>query len=541
MPSHSVMKKTGTYADGLHAIGLAHLLRELTGAEWGIQDCGDRFEVASSSVDANAAWREPEPGFLYVWDSKREQTRPSWEVFDYRREVEKRDLAKVTPRRRMRAQLEAADVALPDPPSPRLQLAAALSSMRKGWKSDRVLYQWLQADRARALSWARKKLLNSDSAVVDPLWSNSQVLNPITGKGIHNAKSQFLAPNAFNAVLLDPFEEWLKLRALWVATLAYRDDGDYKFMTVMPGDIRIADLNKIVDDLRRLNLWGGVKLDIQAVLRCAELLIQHSDVLGGSIELRGRRPNQIIHGIRQAHFKSLGTASALMNEALLGLPGWFNIKTPADAELFISMVDGFIGSISAPGGCLGALDARKSDEGTSLQVFRNWLNTGERDEFLEFSARFAVHVLAKKAAGDWVLPMTVGLLDNLFDRGYGMNDVVNNEGFRSVARAIRNSTIYSEKVGGPVKLDTRFGLAQAWKQKLRAGKPELIMAAVAEFVQAYNWEVQRGGISIHKVSTEDLDQLLNLMNGDHQTIAMLLLAYGYAVQPKGAQNGEAAS
>jgi hypothetical protein len=114
-----------------------------------------------------------------------------------------------------------------------------------------------------------------------------------------------------------------------------------------------------------------------------------------------------------------------------------------------------------------------------------------------------------------------------------MNEIVTNVGFLSIAKAIRNATIYSVGERAPVKISTRFGLAQEWKQKLRAGKAEFV-AAVADFVQQYNWEViNRFKREYHVVSTEDLNHLSQLIESNSpETVGLLLLAYGYAQAPK---------
>ena len=113
-----------------------------------------------------------------------------------------------------------------------------------------------------------------------------------------------------------------------------------------------------------------------------------------------------------------------------------------------------------------------------------------------------------------------------------MNEIVSNPGFQSIARAVRNATIYS--VGErAVEIDTRFGLAQEWKQKIRSGKSDFV-SALADFVQQYNWEViNRRGRRYHIVSTTDLDQLAELIpKYGAEKVGLLLLAYGYAQAPK---------
>lgn len=113
-----------------------------------------------------------------------------------------------------------------------------------------------------------------------------------------------------------------------------------------------------------------------------------------------------------------------------------------------------------------------------------------------------------------------------------MNEIVSNPGFLSIARAVRNATIYS--VGErSVDIDTRFGLAQKWKQKIKSGDAEFL-GIVGEFIQEYNWEViNRRNRKYHVVSTTDLDELAKLLpKFGAETVGLLLLAYGYSQAPK---------
>lgn len=539
--SLSIPKKTGTYADTLQAIGLADLLYELSGELPEIIDQGCDFKISTKQWEPGE-WCAPTPGYPYIWDSKKEPKPPSGPFLDYRSEVKKRDIlrealksAAAQNRARIKNKLQEQGLEMPEAPKPELALATILASMRKNWEGDRQLYRWLTEDAPRALSWTKHKLGLDGSPTDDPKWSNTQFLNPTTGKGVHSPKTTARAPNAINPALTDPFEDWLKFRASFIAMLAYRNGDDFKLFVLEPALATSAMLAEIATDLRTLNLWGGVRLDIHAVLRCTEELILHSDLVGGgSAHLRGRTPRDLISGLRQAYFKSLGTAAALMNEALLPLPDWFNIRNRDDAEKMLAIIEEFIGQ---PGkaGCLAILQENHSDEGATLQQFRDWLATGSLHDFLSFHAEFAVHLMHKRDQQEWTRPFSTENLTFLLSKEkYSMNEIVTNPGFLSIARAIRNATIYS--VGDrAVEINTRFGLAQEWKQKLRSGKAEFI-GAVADFVQQYNWEViNRLKRKYHVVGTTDLDELsrlIDLPGVGVETVGLLLLAYGYAQAPK---------
>ncbi len=52
-----------------------------------------------------------------------------------------------------------------------------------------------------------------------------------------------------------------------------------------------------------------------------------------------RLPNQVIEGLSQAYFKSMGTAASLMNYSFIGLPGWFAIEDNETAHYFIGIIE----------------------------------------------------------------------------------------------------------------------------------------------------------------------------------------------------------
>src|SRR5579863_533107 len=190
----SVPKKTGTYADTLQAIGLADLLNELCGEVPDIVDQGPAFRICTSK-DATENWRAPLPGYPYIWDSKQESKPPAGNFLDYRAEIQKRDAVRAAlktnakARREIREELQEQGMDSLEPPRPELGVATILASMRRGWDGDRQLYRWLSEDRSRALRWAKHKLGLDDSELPDPNWSNTQFLNPITGKGVHSPKT----------------------------------------------------------------------------------------------------------------------------------------------------------------------------------------------------------------------------------------------------------------------------------------------------------------------------------------------------------------
>ena len=373
-----------------------------------------------------------------------------------------------------------------------------------------------------------------------PAISNTQILNPISGKGVNSSKTEVRSAGSIPTQLIEPFAEWMKLRGLWDAMLLYRSGDDFKFFVIEPGDISCADIRAIRAELNNLNLWGGVRLDINATLQCLKILIARSDAMQSGanlIALRRRSPRQIIRGLRQSFFKSLGTAAALMNDAFLPIPEWFTVENTDDAEAYLQIIN----EVVDKGGCLNSLQESNSDDGRVLQVFREWLLTGELDDLLEFHHMFAPHLMRRFASGEWARPFGAENLSKLLTRAFKekqVTEIIEDRGFQSVARAVRNATIYALTIPN-MKREVRFGLAQKWKQKIKSGEEDFT-AALAEFVQEYNWETAHRlkGIG-HMVTTDELDSLMKLVEKRHaEIVGSLLLAYGFARAPK-VESGQA--
>lgn len=534
-----VEKRTGTYADALEAIGWATLFQELGAKRVHLRDQGWGFEI-TGEVDISQA-EVPGCGFCFIADSRNSAPDLAEWTIDYDAERKKEEAARAfekaagSKKKGIARAIAAGNLVQPDPPKQELKLAKMIASMRKGWNADRELANWLSSNTERIRDWLTAELTGEEFRHA-PQISNTQLLNPGTGKGVTATKTVAKSAGAIPPQLTNGFAEWMKLRGMWTAMLAYRSGDDFKFIVIEPADITPVGLKTIHSRLDQLNLWGGVRLDIEASLRCTELLIRHSDALGGpEISIRGKRPRAVIAGLRQAYFKSLGTAAALMNDALLPLPDWFEVDDRNDAEAYFRIIEDAIGDRPG-GGCLGTLDERRSDEGAILQQYRSWLAAGEFDDLMEFHIKFGALALRKMAAKEYVRPFRADILSDLLIRTYEvthmLKEIVHDEGFQSVARAVRNTTIYAVGMEAS-KRTVNFGLAQRWKQTMKAGRGEFA-SVLADFVQSNNWEVvYRLEGKGHQVSTNDLDSVFTLIDKHgEEKVGALLLAYGYSRAPR---------
>lgn len=542
----SVPKGTGTYADSLRAIGTASLLEDTTRVQTTIRDMGSHFEIECVRDVPAEQWKTPEPGFHYIWRKSKEKERPQGMlVLDYEeQQVRARANRKVGGSRQgINRAVEEQGNAVSENVSREYGPSTILESMRKGWNSDRVVYQWITSHPDKALKWVKCELVPAENNKCEesPEVSNSQFYNPVAGKGVHVTKTSYKSPSSINTQIVAPFAEWMKFRGAYYAMLPYRNDDDFKLFVIEPVEIGPKALSVLRERLLDLRLWGGIRLDIEATLRLAEELINHSDVVqDAGISLRGLRPSQVVSGLRQAYFKSMGTAAALMNDAFLPLPSWFRIDNRDDANSFIGIIREHIGYYEdrqRKQGCLGVLDESHSGDVPILQEYRKWIATGEHGDFLEFLSRFAVKVMERRGRDEWVKEFSSENLTILFERGYGMKEIVENSGFLNIANAIRNSTVSSfENLKSGWRgsgFETQFGMAQEWRQKMKGGK-QVFIPALSEFIQKHNWEaVHRLKKGSPPIAQDDLNNVMQLIEQwGVELVGMLLLAYGYARAPK---------
>ncbi len=536
----TVPKRTGTYADILEAVGTASLIEELYYSPVNLKDAGSSFEITGLNGPHPDDWPDITPGYRYVWKQSAEQLTPPQLplVLDYLQQKEQNEVwKKFNEGAKKKSKVAQAavelDVPLPERPGPDYFVAAILESMRKGWNGDRDLANWIAAYPDISLQWVRSEFCGLLKPAQLPTITNSQVFNPIGGKGLHNAKTALVAPGSLPDTLIRPFAEWMKFRGLWQSMLLMRSGDDFKFFVLQPSHISLTSYRVIHQSLRSMNLWGGVRLDIWATFETLRTFLKHSFAAESVAPPWGRRPRAVLDSLRLAFFKSLGTAAALMNESSFPIPDWFSIETQDDVSAYLKIIAESIGVSDRFGGCLGTLDESHSDDGRTLQQYRDWLLSGELTDLLAFHSHFATHVMALRAANKYTVEFTTPTLDLLFGRAFpqelAMQEIIHDEGFLSVARSVRDATIYAELKNRPVS----FGLAQNWKQKLKSGDAEFL-AAVAEFIQEQNWLTQnRFNGRGHVVLTTHLDQLVSLIERfGAELVGSLLLAYGYARTPK---------
>ena len=548
-----ISKETNTYADALKALGTATLINEIysNGAKTTIKDRGDSFAIEVPSAEGLEGLdniTRLDAGYPFV-KQKDDEKVPSGigELFDYPKNklIEETYIkfGKTTGRKKGKIENEMIDAGMNKPPAadPNLKLHKILASMRKGWKSDKEFYEYFINNREKVTRLAVNNLKNlADSCSenccseeMNKVVSGSQVLLPIGGKGVNRPKPDSTGKSGHPSDFIDWFSEWMKYRGMYKFLLPYRNGDDFKFFVIIPKDISYNALISITRELFAMNLWGGTKLDIQATLSLAKILIKHSEEYDrekGAFRMLKRLPNQVIEGLSQAYFKSMGTAASLMNYSFIGLPGWFAIENNETAHFFIEIIE-------EHEKCISSLQENISSDIPLLQEYRNFLSSGDHRYLLDFLSLYGTYIMQCREKNKWAMQFTVQNLRRIFMVNKDYSEIISNEGFLNLASAIRKSTVNAQyrKAQGKREWDIKYGLAQDWKRVVE--QPEKLVAAIADFVQQYNAENARHAEEKKErrnaVTTKDLDQVIDLVkNYGSYLVGMLLLAYGYARDAK---------
>jgi hypothetical protein len=330
---------------------------------------------------------------------------------------------------------------------------------------------------------------------------------------------------------------------------------DYKVFVLSPAEIPLNLLGELRYRLLQKPMWGSIRLDIEAALTLAEELVRRSPAAGQGGPERGASifrssPRRVMRGLACAYFKSLGSATATMNVSFLGLPGWFPVETHAQ-------VNDWLAILTEHQVRLCGLREDHSDHVSTLLGWRDFLSSGRLEAGLEFFGRYAVLL---SQSGEQLVPFTLTNLRRIVvsyeAESPGLTEIITNEGFQNIARAIRACTVNAQwhkrqldtrRRTDPLRVDIRYGLAQDWRRVVE--RRDEFVEKLADFVASYNAEaarrMEKGDPNETLISASDLQEVVQLIDTTRkpELVGRLLIAFGYASdwRPRGAAGASPAS
>lgn len=560
-------KSTGSYADTLAAFGLAVILHEIyeqtngrgSGNKICIHDAGPYYEISLPNA-LKAEWIEKCSFFTparpirtvkqsvneidFAWDYDEE-----WNKFNRYREAQKKlkkTIADESP-------IQNFDELGPSPEfwviafigDWRMQALSIYNSLILQWYATR---EYLKENLCAILQLSTMPDINID--MISKEWSNSlkkaglkteitasQLFNPIQGKGQNRSKANALVMSNLKSFWL---VEFLKAVGAWncIVPRIVRNGSDRKIYVLSPITLSFGIHEKIFRNFAEcLYNDTAVKMDIQAALLYTNDLLKYS--LAGQedeLDFEAIGPENVVAGFYTATYKLLSrNAYTMMNMGFIGLPRWTGeVRTRARVNDLQEITKEHLELIRT-------IDEERSEGYNLLVFYRDFLSGGQLGTFFDFTSgysQYLIHEFEQKHF--WVRQFTTTNLRRLFmGTEPQLIEILENEGFRNIAYAIRHSTIIPQylKQKGSTLYDVRYGLGMELKRK--AAYSQEFLTTLASFVHEYNQEnVQK--VESKKqpqrrknVCTSDLEGIIKLVDKfGSELVCNLLVAYGYARDPR---------
>ncbi len=383
-----------------------------------------------------------------------------------------------------------------------------------------------------------------------------QSINPASGKGINAPKANNASPGNVDGFWLI---EALKFFGLFTITAPrmVAMSKDRKTYVLRPTRVELEPLRDVMTNFRsRLYATTAVKLDIMAVLQFTSRLIEYQrDALAARgvnpfLAMFGHAPRvtDIARGFDITSYKDMGSAYATMNLATINLPDWLEPATSVEGA------DAVIALLEEHRQVVSSIQSAKGDEGSEefelLRRYRDFLSGHDPNGFFAFAAHYGDYYLGKRHHNQWGAQLTTdGMETFVAQQKSHYGDILKTEGFIAIARAIRQATVlaqYHSARENRFPFEVRYGLGQ---DLLRAAAyPEDFIKALNRFMQSFNAENARIDERVAKkalpnlprnrrasIKTEHIDDIVGLVdryNGDSELICTMLVAYGYARDPR---------
>lgn len=372
-----------------------------------------------------------------------------------------------------------------------------------------------------------------------------QFLNPTQGKGTNNPKTQWSSPNNLKGFWL---LEWLKLVGLRFGgfTRQIKGSKDRKTFALTPLHLDWDRHNDIMRKFKRsmAGSSSAIQLDVLASLRYTQAILQHFEAAREEdlTILLGQSAGDLVNGWEMAFYKDLGQVVAPMNIASINLPRWVKPVTQQD---LVSLYD----TLEEHVRIVRNLDESRGDQYALLVDYRNFLSGNELTPFFAFTTAYSGFIISRMERRLFVPLFSTNTLEVLFmnsdNEKRTFSQIVQDQGFKNIAYAIRHSTIKPQGAKGrgakPV-VEIRYGLGQQLARK--AAYPNEFLAELTEFLHLYNAENsqlrEKGRHPMRKdVTTTDIEAVTTLVDQfGSKLICNMLVAYGYANDKKQASIAE---
>lgn len=392
-----------------------------------------------------------------------------------------------------------------------------------------VFNQYLPKDKHIPTEY--KALLKAKKIEVDEKATMLQLINPNQGKGLNKAKATGMSVGNLKG---DWIKETMKVSGalnFGMICQAVKVGSSYDMKVFVPAfnDTKLGEKQKVLKTFKKTAKSSSpIKLDILNTLKIIEIFLKES-----TKEYRkGRKVKEFLMGLHSVYQKDLGQNKAVVNIGFLETPGFIDLADKKD----------WLDIIEEQKKLMNGIKEEQGDAVIGLLAYRNFLSGSNINEYFKFHywyAPYLMHELNKKQS--YVSTNKIETLNKIFQYlntvDMDFKAIIDNEGFQSVAAAIRKSTVslqYTPK--DQRKFDVQYGIAQKLQNKSKS-KDDLI-AFVSDFVAKYNsdtarqYEKSKQALRAN-VKDKELAAFFELADQvKPKVLGAMLAAYGFALNKK---------
>lgn len=556
MSIYIIHKKTGTYSELLETYGLANLLHKIFDAvnlpdtEIVITDRVYCFEVSTSVDITDEIFSKLKyfPPFKYIKRKTDSDVRKYPDYYDYPTQSawkkEQQDLLNAAYRKEKEERIREIErvskiYETEKPRDVEYDVYSQIAGDSNNFPSFDKLYRNFHNNQKifcdiikEILSYYQNKSLNTASltfkeSIIEKVTA-LQIFNPTQGKGLNSKKANNV--------------EGGNLASRWI-TETMKISGALSDMVcqLVKVGARSFDLKIFVPEYKQLNFAKKfvlipkfkkyakgntpIKIDVLYILLLTKLLIENTEYSG-----RRRKIKDIVSGLHSVYQKSMGRKRAVVNIGFIQIPNFIEIGSKEDVQEWREFLDNQMIIIG------GMKEERDATPG--LLMYRNFISASSIDEFFKFSYWYAEYLMSQLSKQKKPKTFTINTLNKLYismdKQEINLKSIIENDGFKAVAEAIRKSTVslqYTSKKRR--KYEIRYGVAQALqtKSKTKADLAEYI----GDFISLYNAETSRKAEKDNRafrknVREDKLSLFYELLdNYPSKLVGALLASYGFAL------------
>lgn len=387
--------------------------------------------------------------------------------------------------------------------------------------------------------YSSQQIPNLDFNLIDKKPTAQQLYNPNQGKGLNKSKANNASMGNIDGFWIS---ETMKISGAFSFMVCQyvKSGSSYDLKIYVPefNEISISDSKRQVLEFKKyLKSASPLKLDILNSLNFTINFIRHTPTYTGKVR-------KTIKGFHSVYQKDLGQNKAVANISFISTPDFVSYTNQDEGLEWIEILESQRNLISNI--------KERGDAIQGLQEYRNFLGSvgaSALEYFIDFSYWYAGYLMQQLTKGNkFVRTFKIDYLtkfySNMNTKELNLCEIIQNEGFQAIAKAIRKSTVtlqYTPKEQR--KFEIRYGLAQQLQNKAKS--KEDLATFIGEFIGTYNSETARnaeknGGKAFRaNVKDEELIKFYCLLDSNPpRLVGALLASYGFALNKKEAKETE---